>query len=267
MKFDHPDRLNEDGSVTITLCPSIWHVYNIAPDTYSLFTMDHEDGSTLEWYCVESGADIEWDDLDWDYDHSGIVKDLAETLMNWITERLMGLGLESITNVNLKDTWSPREYNFTSDGFEMEFTCDPEELRSITPEGFDVDEWAAGHYSSRSGFISYITGRMENDEWHALYDGEFRVEAILAADDPENERPWIWAADEDLSEIHMNRVTTSPAPEVFAEDSSHLTRVDDAGDAVRYHTGKGWSCDEEDFYEDLLTYHREACKLVSVVKP
>ena len=46
---------------------------------------------------------------------------------------------------------------FTSDGFEMEFTCDPKELRALTPD-FKVEEWVKEHYSSCDGFFSYVPG-------------------------------------------------------------------------------------------------------------
>ena len=261
MNFDNEDRLNEDGTVTITLVPSAWHGLNISPDTYHLFNGDYEDERTLEWYGEETGLDIQWDDLDWDYNHSEIVRDLAESCMNWIAATLMEAGLESVTDVKLLDTWSPREYNFTSDGFEMEFTCDPEELRELTQD-FDVDEWAAKYYRSYDGFMSFVTGRMNDPEWRAQYDGEFRIQSLLMAQN-ESESWWLSVL-EDVTEAYMNNTVVTPAPEVFA-GADHLPRLDDAGDVVRYEPGKGWTCDGEEYYSDLLTYHREVCKLVSVI--
>lgn len=263
MKFDNEDRLNEDGTVTITLVPSAWHGLNISPDTYHLFDGDSLDSDTLDWYREESGLDIEWGDLDWTYNHPQIVRGLAESCMNWIAATLMEAGLESMTNVQLLDTWSPREYNFTSDGFEMGFTCDPEELRELT-EDFDVDGWAAKYYKSYDGFMSFVTGRMNDPDWRAQYDGEFRIQSLLMAHEDEDV-PWWVVVMEDVSEIYMNNTTVEPSVEVFSA-GPHIPRLDDAGDVVRYESSKGWSCDGEDYYE-LLDYHRKVCKLVSLITP
>ena len=261
MNFDNEDRLNEDGTVTITLVPSAWHGLNISPDTYHLFDGDSLDSDILDWYREESELDIEWNDLDWTYNHPQIVRSLAESCMDWIAATLMEAGLESMTDVKLLDSWSPREYNFTSDGFEMEFKCDPKELRDLT-KGFDVDAWAMEHYSSYDGFYSYVTGRLTDPEWRAGYDGEFRVQSLLMAHE-DKDVPWWVSVVEDASEIYMNNTTVEPSVEVFSA-SPHIPRIDDAGDVVRYESGKGWSCDEEEYYE-LLDYHREVCKLVALV--
>lgn len=118
--------------------------------------------------------------------------------------------------VKVLDTWSPKFYNFESDGFEVAVTLDPARLRTATTE-FDVDQWARDYYSSRDGFASFVTGRMEGDAWAAEYDGGFRVESLLAALDPFGALPWrdrVWDAE---NEIYAERVTISPDPEPFLD--------------------------------------------------
>ena len=142
----------------------------------------------------------------------------------------------------------------------MEFTCDPEELRELTQD-FDVDEWAAKYYRSYDGFMSFVTGRMNDPEWRAQYDGEFRIQFLLMAQD-ESDSWWLTVL-EDVTEIYMNNTVVTPSAEVFSE-GPHIPRLDDAGDVVRYEFGRGWTCDGEEYYE-LLDYHRKVCKLVSLV--
>lgn len=210
--FDQTDRLNEDGTVTFRIIPSNWHAYNISPDTYQSFNGDSWLESEHEYLSEHYGVPIGWRegelDVDVTYDHKAIVRALAEVAADWIRDTLWQNGLDSISNVHVVDSWSPAYYNFQSDGFEVELTCDPEELRALT-EGFDVDAHAHDHYRSYDGFLSYVTGRLEDPEWRAQYDGEFRVEHLLAhADDPDvHGREWIMALAEAEYEVYSEHTT------------------------------------------------------------
>ena len=259
--FDSDDLLNEDGTVTITMSPSQWRNYNIAPDTYHLFTTEHFENNEIQYASEVSGQDdLDYGDFDWEYDHSTIVREISETIAYVIVERLIENGLESATATEVIDSWSPREYNFTSDGFEMEFTCDPKELRALTPD-FNVEEWVKEHYSSCDGFFSYVPGRMRDDEWYAEYDGAFRIEYLLAREvDPYSDW-WQWRVDEALTEIHVAHIDFSPYPDVLIE-SNHDPRIDKLDNPVTYEEGYGWTNGNEEFYETLLEYHRGFAKIM-----
>ena len=87
--FDSDDLLNEDGTVTITMSPSQWRNYNIAPDTYHLFTTEHFENNEIQYASEVSGQDdLDYDDFDWEYDHSTIVREISETIADVIVERL-----------------------------------------------------------------------------------------------------------------------------------------------------------------------------------
>lgn len=202
-RFDDPNRLNDDGTVTFRLIPSNWRRYNVSPDTYQLVNGDSWVESEIEYWSQETGRDLAYDDLSWEYDHPGIVRAFAEVLAAWLTDALMDLGLTSLRDVNVIDTWSPREYNFTSDGFEVEVTCDPAELRTLTPT-FDVDEWVHEWYRSCDGFISFVPRRMDDDEWRSGYDAEFRVEHLLLTADPRDDDTWRYALYEDEDEVYRD---------------------------------------------------------------
>jgi hypothetical protein len=232
--FDHADRLNDDGTVTLRMTPSNWHAYNMSPDTYQMFNgdswyeseVDHfvsGERSTSEMFGDEyanlDGVKAELltgDHFDWDYNHSGIVRGLAESLSIWMQSVLTDAGLSC--SIEVIDTWSPAYYNFTSDGFEVEVTCDPAELRALTPD-FDVDDWAHEHYRSRDGFMSFVTGRMNDPEWHAEYDGGFRVESLFASstDFDVLERGWVMALAEDEWEVYMENVKITPNVDAIRE--------------------------------------------------
>jgi hypothetical protein len=199
-RFDDADRLNDDGTVTFRIIPSSWRRYNISPDTYQLVNGDSWTESEIEWWSQETGRDLTYDDLSWEYDHAGIVRGFAEELAHWISEELMGAGLNSLANVRVVDSWSPQFYNFTSDGFEVEITCDPAELRGLTGD-FDVDDWVHEWYRSCDGFISYVPSRLDDSEWRAGYDAEFRVESLLASLDPSDNEDWryrLWEAEHEV---------------------------------------------------------------------
>jgi hypothetical protein len=216
--FDDEDMLNEDGTVTFRIIPSNWHAYNISPDTYQSFNGDSWVESTVEWFNEQVtywqdgkppewaylGRPVEYDDFEWTYDHAAIVRSLAEDACNWISETLWALGLESV-RAEVVDSWSPKFYNFQSDGFEVEVTCDPAELRSLT-EDFDVDQHVSEHYRSYDGFLSFVTSRMNDDDWRRGYDAEFRVEHLLASAPDAPERNWIYRLAEAETEVYMEHV-------------------------------------------------------------
>lgn len=218
--FDAPDRLNDDGTVTMVLAPSTWHAFNMSPDTYQTFTSDHFEESEIEGWSEHLGRDLNYDDFDWTYDHAGIVRSISEVMADWIGERLSDLGVGS-AQVELTRTGSPKFYNFESDWFEIEVTLDPAELRAVTPD-FDVDAWASEYYRSYDGFHSYVTGRMHDDDYHAEYDFAFRVESLLRENadtyEPDNWKYEVW---ENEYEIYMDHVTMTLRDEEDYEGSGY----------------------------------------------
>lgn len=227
--FDHRDRLNDDGTVTVRIIPSNWRRYNISPDTYQSFNGDSWVESTIEYLREETGRDLGYDDINWTYDHKGIVRDLAEELSNWLSQTLMEAGLESLRDVKVVDSWSPAYYNFTSDGWEVELTFDPIELRELTPD-FDVDDWGHEWYRSVDGFMSYVTSRLNDDTWHADYDAEFRIESLLSEQDSRDDESWFYWLLESEWEVYDANVKVEviePEPEYFLDTQHTLEEWED----------------------------------------
>lgn len=262
VKFDQ--NINDNGMVTITCIPSNWKVFNISPDTYHLFNGDSVVEQIGEWASEVSGENIEYDDFKWDYDHTKIRHTLAEWCMDWLVETLQELGLESLENPQLISSWSPAYYNFTSDGFEMSFDCDPEELRGLT-EKFDVDEWAGEHYKSRDGFLSFVPSRLNDPEWRAQYDGEFRIEYLLATEDNEwgeLRDKWKYFIWEEVDYIYMENTTTAPEDPAVFNNEDKGDRINEMDQVVSYHEGKGWKDEDSDFFPTILEYHRRESSIV-----
>lgn len=247
--FDHDDYLNDDGTVTIRATPSAWHVRGFAPDTYSVVDGDHFvnmtqealdeldiDGVFGDEYADLAGYDIEfqYDHFEWDYDHAAIVREFAQELCDWMAEYLFDCGLDA--SVSLRDTWSPREYNFVSDGLEVEVTCDPDELRALT-EDFDVHGWTREHYGSYDGFLSFVTGRMQDDEWVGIYDGEFRLEYLMYLNDVYDDRSWIMRLAEVEYEVYSEHTTVTPNREEIRETILEKCGYMDSGYTLEELTG------------------------------
>jgi hypothetical protein len=174
---------------------------NLSPDTYHLFSGESWVESEYQWWSEKNPDRDVSHDLDITYDHAAIVQALAQELADWLAETLADAGLDSVL-VRLVDTWSPKYYNFESDGFEVEVTCDPAQLREIS-EGFNVDAWAEAYYGSVDGFRSFVPTRMHDADWRADYDGQFRIESVLAALGDEVEDSWKYRLWESEGEIYM----------------------------------------------------------------
>lgn len=224
-RFDDADLLNEDGTVTFRMTPSNWRRYNISPDTYQSFNGDSWVTQEIEYLSEGAGRELSYDDITWTYDHSGIVRDLSQELSNWLHETLWDLGLESVS-VELVDTWSPKFYNFQSDGFEVEVTCDPAELRALT-EDFDVDAWGSEWYRSMDGFMSFVTSRLNDDDWRAGYDAEFRIESLLAAADTYEDRGWFYRLAECEWEVYSSNVVTEIIEPEYLDSGYTLSELEE----------------------------------------
>lgn len=254
--FDHPDRLNDDGTVTLRFAPSAWRAYNISPDTYQTVNGDSWTECEMEYMAEQSdeefesfhgiskaGVELEYDDFTWTYNHTQIVRDFSEVLCDWIVGELfnlVGCGQQheliwdeetkthhwsedfGALSGEVHDSWSPQFYNFTSDGFEMNLTIHPQTLRDLTPD-FDLDEWVSEHYRSMDGFMSYVTSRVEDDDWAADYDGQFRIEYLFAKEiDPYGERQWIYSLAEAEHEIYSTNTTIEVREDRIRERQLYL---------------------------------------------
>ena len=95
-------------------------------DTYQLFNGDSADNAYIEYYNDEHDTDYTYDNFEWSYDHKQIVKELAESSREWLLENVVGKVVVGIGEI--LGTYSPKEYNFTTDSWESEWDIDEKEL-------------------------------------------------------------------------------------------------------------------------------------------
>ena len=115
-------------------------------------------------------------------------------------------------------------------------TCDPDELRALT-EDFDVHGWAGEHYRSYDGFLSFVTGRMHDDEWVGAYDGEFRLEHLMHLNDAYGDRNWIMRLAEVEYEVYMQHTTVTPRRDEIRETILEKHGYMDSGYTLEELTG------------------------------
>lgn len=118
-------------------------------DTYSTFTSDSDEEMIIENYREDTGRDIEYDNIEWNYDHKGFVQNLAEKWCELLNENITDDVIQKIELVG--KAYSPREYNFRTDNCETAFTVDYDALKAYidaNKEAYDRD-----HIKSEDGFM------------------------------------------------------------------------------------------------------------------
>lgn len=149
-------------------------------DTYGMFTGDSVDESESEHYRETYGlTDDEWQSLGFDYDHAGIVKDLATESISNLENAVVGQVVKSIT---LKDTKSPQFYNFTTDSYTAEWDIDETQLKKyilsrhnrftkwvLDPEnGYDQDKRNSDpEYATLAMLEFYLLDQYTEDDYNS----------------------------------------------------------------------------------------------------
>lgn len=137
-------------------------------DTYGTFTGESTDESEREYLQSEYGlTDDERYNLDFDYDHNGIVKGLAKKSVSILQDELVGhfdysdekddgtrqkIYSGIVKNITLKDTKSPQFYNYTTDSYTAEWDIKVTPLKKFI-------ESNQGDYNN-----------FERDNWYEVYD-------------------------------------------------------------------------------------------------
>lgn len=115
-------------------------------DTYGMFNGDGADESEAEYYRDEYNlTDDELQQIDFDYNHKGVVTDLAEWSVELLGENLTDDGI--VEGITLAKTSSPKFYNYTTDGYTAEWTVNETKLQKYcldnakTYEAFVKELW------------------------------------------------------------------------------------------------------------------------------
>lgn len=101
-------------------------------DTYATFDTEREEEMAIENYNEEHCTEYTYDDFDWEYDHKGLVKCLAENWQHFVNKEATD---EVIEKVELDgEPRSPREYNFATDDCDIIVTVDYKKLRQYVAD-------------------------------------------------------------------------------------------------------------------------------------
>jgi len=94
-------------------------------DTYGMFDGESSEEGEAQYYLEEYG--IEGHNVDFDYDHKGIVGDLATASVDILESELIGDIVKSITLVPDSGK-SPQFYNYTTDSYMADWDIDEAKL-------------------------------------------------------------------------------------------------------------------------------------------
>lgn len=121
---------------------------NVHIDTYGYFTSESYDECELE-NLREDYGDVDYDDFEWEYNHENIVKDLADSSIEVIEQAMKYTEYaEIITAIELVRSFSPRYYNYTTDGYKMNVTYNATKLHEYMSSHYDEIVKIASDYST-----------------------------------------------------------------------------------------------------------------------
>jgi hypothetical protein len=120
-------------------------------DTYGMFTGENVDVQEAEHYReMFDLTDDEFNSIEFDYDHPGVVKDLAISSVGLLNDELVGSVVKSI---NLVSTGSPRFYNYTTDWYVAEWNLNTRKLEAYVQaklgkfNSFLREHWTTVYYA------------------------------------------------------------------------------------------------------------------------
>lgn len=162
-------------------------------DTYQMLNGDSWGDSELEWLDSE-GQPSDYDDYDWTYDHAGICRDFAAASVAALLDQL---DRSILVDAKVLDVGSPREYNFTSDWYEADWTVDMDALDAwLDAHEWSLDAYVAEHHGSYDGFYSHIPGRLSDPkqrDWTVFF---LKLDAYVRAElDTDEYNSALWEAE------------------------------------------------------------------------
>lgn len=116
-------------------------------DTYGMFE-NNADEYILEGLQDEHPG-IEYDDVDWNYNHPEYVKQLAKASINLLHNALVLHGEGVIKSIDFVRSFSPQFYNFTTDGYKATWKIDEVKLKQLV----NTDELQAFLLESSWGLL------------------------------------------------------------------------------------------------------------------
>jgi len=125
--------------------------------------LEHKEEMELEYYQDNYCEDIEYDDLDFDYED--FYSQCAEGIFYGVFDELVSRDL--IKDMTFEKLSSPKYYNFANDSIYVTITLQDKNVSAIMSylNGYieDFTEYIKDNYTSRDGFISSYSNDVQ--EW------------------------------------------------------------------------------------------------------
>ena len=122
-------------------------------DTYGMFTGESTQEGEEEYYTEEYKlTEAEQEKIEFDYDHKGVVKELAIASVQLLHENFVQHGNGIVKEIELVKETSPQFYNYTTDAYTADWTLNIEALKT----------YIVLHQGEYNNF--------ERDNWYSVYD-------------------------------------------------------------------------------------------------
>ena len=139
-------------------------------DTYGMFTGENCEEGEIEYYQSEHGlTDEEAGEIEFDYDHAGVVKHLAEASVNLLWNKFVKHGDGTVKNIDLDDTKSPQFYNYTTDSYMAVWEVNEDMLK----------QYIAGRLEE---FNLFVTENWDYEYSKAVSESDEETQAVIALD-------------------------------------------------------------------------------------
>lgn len=136
-------------------------------DTYGMFTGESVEESESEYYRDEFKlTDDEWRDLEFNYNHAGIVKALADASVNILWNELKGA---IVHDIKVDESGSPQFYNYTTDHYTASWTIDDQQLEAYIR-------------NTEAEFKSFVSENWDYEYSKAVTEGDEDTQLVVALD-------------------------------------------------------------------------------------
>lgn len=138
---------------------------------------------TYETIWEVTDTDDEGNELDCNYDFQEFMKSIAEAYQGYQEKMVKELGIPWLTGIKFTGgTFSPHEYNFSTDSLDMELEIDRdvmlESVRKL--KGAEFAQYLRDNYSSRDGFWSWTPDTYEEILKELETEGEYFQQSLGA---------------------------------------------------------------------------------------
>lgn len=217
---------SDTGDMVVTIESTI--LSGVSVDTYGTHTPDFAEESVIEYWTYLANwvyhpmaggktIDIDWDDIDFNFDFKAVIAGLAEAAGDSLMEEY-----SFINNVEVTNTFSPVTYISATDSFTGDYHLDIDEMLEVHGD-IDIEvlqAWVEKEYGTRSGFRAYIPGYFRDQySWALIWA---YLDRLLISDGYDD----MLSVGEAASEVYYNAMDTTVSDSVYRKAYEAITGED-----------------------------------------